>query len=163
MTKIISPAFISLQKAENICQFAFQGAQLDSFEVRSIEMVMTFMNSDSAGKLLQFRVSSLSDISCKKEFDGDFHLKRKLLLPKLYGLLGEYVSRVWLDDYRRLNISFGGDDLLIFSGESGVDYDPLDYSWHVDFDDDLGMVPKVLSLSCVISNSREVEFYERVE
>lgn len=158
---------IQPERAENICNAAFQGAQLESFEARSIEMIMTFMNSDSSGRLCQFRVSSLNSVDPMapdgSDFRNDFHTRRKLLLSELYGLLGEYVSSAKLDDVQRLIISFTNDSSLIFSNEPEVDFDPLAFNWHIDFDDGWECAPGIQSLSCVVSETQKPEFFERVE
>lgn len=153
------------EQVERIGNAALQRAQFDSFEVRSMEMVMTFMNEDSSGRLRQFRVTSLNNVDLveriESNFRSDFRIGRKLLLPDLYGLLGESVSSVGMDGLRRLIISFSGYFFMIFSNVPKSDFDPLDFNWHIDFDDGLESMSGIQGLSCVISEAREPEFYAR--
>jgi len=52
---------------------------------------------------------------------------------------------------------------LIFSNEPEEVFDPLDFNWSIDFDDDWERTPGVRSLSCVLSEAGEAEFYVSAE
>jgi hypothetical protein len=155
---------VQSDQAEKTGNASLQGSQLESFVVQSIELVMRFVNSDSTGTLHGFRVTSLNHVDLMGQGGSgvpiDFHARRKLLYPELHCLLGEYVSSVRFDEDRRLIISFANDSSLIFSNEPEEVFDPLDFNWSIDFDDDWERTPGVRSLSCVLSESGEAEFFE---
>lgn len=158
---------VQSDQAEKTGNALLQGSQLESLIVQSIELVMRFVNLDSTGKLHGFRVTSLNHVDLMVHGEGsllpDFHARRKLLYPELHDLLGEYVSSVRFDDGRRLIISFANNSSLIFSNEPEEVFDPLDFNWSIDFDDDWERTPGVRSLSCVLSETGEAEFFESTE
>lgn len=162
-----SPRLVQPEYAEKISKAVFQGAQLDSFVMRSIEMVVRFENSDSKGKLRGFRISSVNHVDRMNPYPSDnhadFHSRRKLLLPELYSLLGEEVVSARLDNDQRLIVSFANDVSLIFSNEPEEVFDPLDVNWSLEFDDGLESAQGVRSLSCILSETGEAEFYECAE
>lgn len=159
-----SPRQVQPERVEKISNAAFQGAQLDSFVMRSIEMVIRFEKSDSKGRLRGFQISSLNHVdrmnSCSSHPNADFHGRRKLLLPELYSLLGQEVASAQLDDDQRLVVSFSNDVSLVFSNEPEEVFDPLDINWSLEFDDGLESASGIQSLSCILSETGEVEFYE---
>lgn len=156
---------VQANQAEKTSNASLQGSQLDSFVVRSIALVMTFLNGDSTGKLYDFRVTSLNHVDLMAPVEGgspiEFHARRKLLYPELHGLLGEHVASVRLDEGHQLIISFENGSSLIFSNEEELDFDPLNFNWCIDYDEEWALTPGVRSLSCVISETDEPEFYER--
>lgn len=158
---------IQAERAEQIVNPAFQDAQLDLVSVRSIEMVLTFLNADSSGKLCHFRVVSINHIDIRGQGEGksgaEFLARRRLLLPELHSLLGEDVASATLDADQRLIVSFSNGVSLIFSNEPEEVFDPLDVNWALEFDDEWERAPGVRSLSCVLSETGQAEFYISAE
>lgn len=142
---------------------AFQGAQLDLVSMRSVEMVLTFLNADSSGKLCQFRVVSINHVDVTGQGEGksgdEFFARRKHLLPELYSLLGEDVASAKLDANQQLIVSFANDVSLIFSNDPEDVFDSYDFNWSLEFRDNWEHAPGVRCLSCVLSETGRPDFY----
>lgn len=86
------------------------GAQLDSFRVYSVVLQMDFI-ADSDTGLRSYWLSATGDVSITEQ--SDVYRDRSEVLSSLYGLIGQRVSSVQIEDGGVLALSIGDKVLAI--------------------------------------------------
>lgn len=109
---------IERQSAERALQQILRGAQLDSFHVRSVDLMLCFFNGESGDDkpVYVWMQTTAAALICRSDLtewpaapshSAAFHEQRGDLLPRLYRLIGDSVDSVAiaLDGALSLNLT----------------------------------------------------------